>query len=103
MFAPLGPIVMWRSQASRRRGKRADALRQFTRRTVAHLMAREARLGFEGDVLGRVFSFGDLQQAQPVICRIDLRGGAAVRRDDRFEIEALPRLGGRTRAESTNP
>ena len=44
-------------------------------------------------MVDRVFSLGDFQQAQPVACRIDLRGGAAVGRHNRFEVELLPRLG----------
>ena len=67
----------------------------------AHLMAREARLVSRA-IWDRVFSLGNFQQAQPVIRRIDLRGGAAVGRDDRFEVQCCPGFAA-TRAESTSP
>ena len=68
----------------------------------ADLMAREARFGVEGEVLGRVLAFRNLQQTEPVIRGIDLRRGASVRRDDGFEIQVLPGFAA-TRVESTSP
>ena len=89
MFAPLGPIVMWlipRLEASRQTSQRPSSIH------ASHGCRPDGTRStpwFRGQRLGRVFAFGDLQQAQPVICRIDLRGGASVRRDDRFEVETL--------------
>ena len=73
--------------------ERTKALWNFPGRQVAYLVAREALLGLQDHVLIGQISFGDSEEAKPVICRIHLRGRASVRCDNRLEIEVLPRFG----------
>src|SRR5207302_6465840 len=65
--------------------ERTKALWNFPGRQVAYLVAREALLGLQDHVLIGQISFGDSEEAKPVICRIHLRGRASVRCDNRLE------------------